>query len=266
MTFRFASILLGLAFLHSFALAADPPAMSAADLAGRLSAVRRVPASYVRLKIDLLTQGGGKSTLQLQIKERQSKGATELVYQVIWPKERKGESVLLRKAGDRAASGTLFVPPETVRSLDAAHMKEPLFGSDLSYEDVVDNFFAWNQQTIVGTETVNRIACQILESKPGKGESSSYASVRTWVDPNRLVPMRVEKYNSAGQLVRRIETTEVHKVGSQHIPQNLLVRGSRSGSSTVLEGSKIRHDVAYTDREFTAEGLKEVTVPRSAPE
>jgi hypothetical protein len=261
---NFASAFLGLAFLGSSALAADPP-LPAKELAGKLSAIRQSPVSYVRLKMDLLTAGGGKSTLQMQIKERQSKGTTELVYQVIWPKERKGESVLLRKSGDRSASGTLFVPPETTRTLEGAQMKESLFGTELSYEDVIDNFFAWDQQAIVGTETVNRINCQILESKPGKGERSSYASVKTWVDMGRLVPMRIEKYNASGQLVRRIETTEVHKDGTHHIPQNLLVRGAKGDTSTVVEGSKIRHDVAYGDREFTAEGLKEVTVPKAAP-
>ena len=39
-----------------------------------------------------------KITLQLQIKERRTKSATDLVYQVLWPKERKGEAVLLHKA------------------------------------------------------------------------------------------------------------------------------------------------------------------------
>lgn len=262
---NFASAFLGLAFLGSCALAADPPSMPASELAGKLSAIRQSPVSYVRLKMDLLTPGGGKSTLQMQIKERQSKGTTELVYQVIWPKERKGESVLLRKSGNRAATGTLFVPPETTRPLESGQMKESLFGTELSYEDVIDNFFAWDQQAIAGTETIGRVPCQILESKPGKGERSSYASVKTWVDTSRLVPLRIEKYNASGQLVRRIETTETHKDGEHHIPQNLLVRGTKGDTSTVVEGSKIRHDVAYSDKDFTAEGLKEVTVPKSAP-
>ena len=36
-----------------------------------------------------------------------------MLYQVLWPKERKGESFLLRKSGNQAASGTVFVPPAT---------------------------------------------------------------------------------------------------------------------------------------------------------
>lgn len=238
--------------------AADAPPLSAADLAARLSALQQDGTALVKLKMDT-----GKGSLQLQIKQRRSAGATDLVYQVLWPKERVGESVLLHKAGNQAGSGAVFTPPATVRTLDAAQMKEPLLGSDLSYADVLENFFAWDQQTIVGTEVVDRVSCQILESKPGKGERSAYASVRTWVDTRRLVPLRVEKYTSSGQAARRIETTRVvtDDMG-RHIPANLTVRNLQSGSVTELDGSRLKHGVAFTDRDFTADALKEVTTPR----
>jgi hypothetical protein len=42
------------------------------------------------------------------------------------------------------------------------------------------------------------------------------------------------------------------------------VRDPRQDSVTVLEGSRIRHDVAFTDREFTPEGLTEIAAPTSA--
>jgi hypothetical protein len=146
-------------------------------------------------------------------------------------------------------------------------MNDALFGSDLSYEDVIENFFGWENQTIVGTEVLNRVNCLILESKPNKGETSSYARVRSWIDSRRLVPLRVEKYLPSGQLARRIDTTRVATDDKgRFIPADLTVRGSREDSVTDLDGSRIRHDVAYTDREFTPGGLTEVSAPPSTPE
>ncbi|HYR57075.1 MAG TPA: outer membrane lipoprotein-sorting protein, partial [Chthoniobacteraceae bacterium] len=218
-------------------------------------------SSYIRLRLEVKQPGAAANVLQIQIKGRNTKAATELVYQVLWPKERKGEAVLLRKTAGRAASGSHFVPPDKLRAVE---MSEPLFGSDLSYEDLVENFFAWPHQAIVGNEVVDRVSCEILESKPG-GQHSSYASVRTWVDARRLVPMRIEKYLASGQLARRIETTNVAADDLRRpIPANLAVRGSRKDSVTELDGSRIRHDVTFADREFTAEGLKELTPPHSA--
>src|SRR4029077_16462106 len=120
-----------------------------------------------------------------QIKSRVSDAASDIVYQILFPKERKGESVLLHRSGEKF-SGTLFTPPNTVKSISSEQTTQPLFGSDLSYEDIINNPYRWGQQDIVGTDVIDNISCQILESKPGKGQTASYASVKTWVDPRRL--------------------------------------------------------------------------------
>jgi hypothetical protein len=241
--------------------AQDAPAISADALASQLSELTQDGATYVRLRMDIA--GANKDTLQLQIKQRRSKGSAEVVYQVLWPKERKGESVLLRRSG-RAASGSVFVPPNTVRSVD--DMKGTMFGSDLAYADVVEDFFAWDQQAIVGTDEVDGVRCQILESKPGKSDRSIYGSVKSWIDTRRMVPLRVEKFSSSGQSLRRIDTTRVVTSGGRHIPANLTIRTAGRGSSTMLDGSRIRRDVPFTERDFSADGLKDVSVPRGSQE
>lgn len=257
---QFAAVLIGLAPILPAHGADSVAPMSAGELASRLSALRQGGVSYVRLRMEIKHATNEK--FQLQIKQRQKQNATEVVYQVLWPKERKGESVLLRKIGNRPASGSVFVPPNTVRTIE--DLKEPLLASDLSYEDIIENFFGWEHQSIVGAEAVEGVNCQILESKPGKGERSTYARVRSWIDTQRMVPLRVEKYSSSGQVLRRIDTTRVVPDAGHHIPANLTVRGARQGSSTELDGSSIRHDVNYTDAEFTVEGLKELATPRGS--
>ncbi len=239
------------------ARAADPaPAASAKDLAAKLSALRQDGSSYVRLRMEIKT-GAAPETLQLQIKQRRTKDSSEVLYQVLFPKERKGESVLLRKSGNRAATGSLFVPPNKLQPID--DMKTTLFGSDLSYEDIVEDFFSWDQQTLAGAEPIDGVNCQILESKPGKGERSTYGSVKTWIDTRRLVPLRVEKFSNAGKLLRRIDTTRVVNDGGHPVPANLAVHGARADSTTDLDGSKIVHDITFTEKDFTPEAMKEVT-------
>ena len=266
---RVTAIMLGCMLSVSLAGGADTGSstMSARNLAATLSA-RQDGTSYVRLRLEVKQPNDTtKIALQIQIKQRRTPAANDLVYQVLWPKERKGEAVLLHKAEGRAPTGSVFIPPDKLRSLEASQMNEALFGSDLSYQDVIENFFAWDNQVITGNEAVNRVNCIILESRPGKGESTPYGSVRSWIDPSRLVPLRVEKYLPSGGLARRIETTRVATDDKgRFIPATLTVRGSREDSVTDLEGSRIKHDVTYADREFTPEGLKEALAPSSAPE
>jgi hypothetical protein len=101
------------------------------------------------------------------------------------------------------------------------------------------------------------VECHILVSKGGKG---SYSKVRSWIDLRRMVPMRVEKYTSSGEVAVRIDTTDVVINDGKHIPANLSVR--RGSTVTELDGSRIKRGVSYTEADFSPEGLKNLSAPR----
>ncbi len=240
--------------------AAEIAAISAKDLAKKLSTLQQDGSSYVRLKLDVKpANGAAQFKLQLQIKQRRTANSTEMIYQVLWPKERAGEAVLLRLKGSEF-SGAVLSPPNTVKSLNAGQIKDSLFGSALSYADVLENFFAWEDQKLVGTEVVDKVNCQILESREGKGG----AIVRSWVDTRRFVPLRVEKYLSSGAAYRRIETAQiVSDDQNRNLPANLTIYDLKKGTITELDGSKLKHGVKYADSEFTPEGLGQVSAPKA---
>jgi len=231
---------------------------SAPDLAAQLSNIIQDGASVLRLKMDIRQPaGGGKSVLQIQVKSQRSKNATDLLYQVLWPKERKGEAFLLHKAAGRAPSGTLFTPPGTLVALTAAKLNEGAFGSDLAYGDLLENFFAWEKQAIVGTEVVDRVPCQILESKPGKGDDTSYARVRSWIDTKLMVTMRVEKYTAAGKLAKRIDTTRVSKGDTGNwFGSSFSLQRPGLDSVTEIEGSNSKHGQTFAAADFTPEAMR----------
>ena len=225
------------------------------ELANRMSAVRQGNA-MIRAKLEMRAADGSKQVLQLQIKERRTPTSTDLLYQVQWPKERSGEVVILHQDSGGAPRGTVIAPPAAARALGASQMDGGLFGSDLSYQDAIENFFAWNDQAITGSEVIDGVECQILESKPGKSGISIYAKVRSWVDTKRLVPLRIEKYSAAGQLMRRIDTTYVAR--DQHdrfIPGRLTVRNPSKNSITEFDGARIEQGMQFTDRDFAPETI-----------
>lgn len=253
----FRHAVLGAALLVSVAEAQEA-ALSARDLAAQLSNIIQDGSSVVRLKMDISKpSGGGKTVLQIQVKSQRTKSSTDLVYQVLWPKDRKGESFLLHKSAGRAPGGSVFTPPGSMVPLTAAKMKDGVFGSDLSYDDLAENFFAWGNQAIVGTETVDRVPCQILESKPGKGDGTSYAKVRSWIDTKRMVTLRVEKYTDSGKLAKRIDTTRVSKDDTgRSIGSSFSLRRSGQDSVTEIEGSNSKHGVTFPATDFIPEALR----------
>ncbi len=237
-----------LTFLLMPARAAE---MSAGELAGRLNEGMQGNA---RIRARLEIAGGNPETpvLQLQIKERRAGGTTDVAYEVLWPKERQGETVLLQQSGGGAPSGTLKKATGQTEKLSSSDMAKGLFGSELAYQDVVENFYAWPSQSITGTEEIDGRKTLILESKPG-GAESIYGSVRSWIDPERMVPLQIEKFSKSGSSVRKIITTRVSKDDrGRIIPANLEVRKAGSASRTRLTGSRIDQDVRFSESDFSS--------------
>jgi hypothetical protein len=219
---------------------------SAKELASQLSANLTDGTAFIRLRMKT-----GGSTLQLQVKERRTRAGSDILYQVLYPKERKGEAVLLQSRGGKI-SGKTSAPGGTVQNIGS--MKGALFGSALSYEDVIENFFAWDQQAIVGTEEVKNVNCQILESKSGSSR------VRSWIDTKRMIPMRVEKY-SGSNLVRRIDTTRIAEDDTdRRIPASVNVQ--HGGVTTEIEGSSTKSGVALSEADFSPQGMANLAPPK----
>src|SRR5207237_3393821 len=79
---------------------AVPQVAFAEDTGSELAAKLRAKESgstFVRIRMQ---SGSGNQTLQVQIKSRVSDAASDIVYQILFPKERKGESVLLHWSGN----------------------------------------------------------------------------------------------------------------------------------------------------------------------
>jgi len=234
------------------ALAPKLAARDAASLAADLAEGMEDGSSLTRLRL-VIKSGSGRTTLNLQIKARRTPAKSEVLYQVLFPLSRKGESVLLSQVGTSTPEGYAYTPPaEAAVPLTKANLTGEVFGSDLSYQDLVENFFRWSSQNLLGEEAVDGTDCLILESKPGSDDSTPYGSVKTWVDPQKMVAKKVEKFDRSGHLVRRSVTLQTARVGTGRvIPTKLVVRRPGGSTETELDGSNTRHDVEYSDEVFT---------------
>ena len=221
--------------------------LNASELAARLGAAVEDGEATTRARMKIPSGG----VLQLQIKSRRARGQSAVSYEILWPAERKGETVLLRQTAGRGVEGWSKAPSGESTPIDRARMAEGLFGSDLSYEDAIVNFYRWGRQSLAGTEKIGAAECAILESRPGPKDVTAYGWVRSWVDVRRLVPLRVEKYDRAGRLVRRIDARQVAKDDTgRQVPAALSVQQAGRGTVTEIEGANIRHDVRHAEEDF----------------
>jgi len=227
------------------ALLVAPPAhaeeWTAPKLAAAMAAAVEDGDSTARVKMT----SPGTGVLQIRIKSRRSPGHAATAYEILWPKERAGEAFILRRPG----SGVVKTAGGATSKLGAGDLSKSVFGTALAYADVIENFFRWDKQTLAGTEAVGKTACLVLESRPGGKDTSIYGHVRSWIDPRRLVTMRVEKYDKSGKLARRMETTQVARDDTgRNVPAGMTVQAG--GRITEIDGANIRHDMTHDDAVF----------------
>lgn len=215
--------------------------LSAGDIAATLA--KNLNSGTAEIRLRMQTEKPAQ-TLQLRITQRWTTSGGDAVYEILFPKERQGESVFIRQSGNSPATATLRTADGKTKSLRAT---DALFDSDLAVADAVENFYAWPGQALAGSDKVGKVDCVILESKPSGG--SIYGRVRSWIDTSRMVPLRVEKYSADGSLLRSVVTTRVVPDAGRSIPGDLRVE--HDGTHTELDGSRIRHDIAVEDADFT---------------
>ena len=243
------------AFVLTSASAADGTA-----LANKLASSAEDGSSIARVRMRIAPEGAGYNdgtVYQLQVKARRTTGSSQVLYQLLWPRERKGEALLLKQSGQGGISGKQrTVEPERTTNVSSRDSSKTVMGSDLTYEDVITNFFRWKSQSIVGKETIGNAECTIIESKPGSSDSTSYGSVKSWIDTNKNIPVKIEKYSKSGKRILKIETDRVNADDrGVQVPSRLVANRTGSGTTTEVEGTKIRHDVSLSDSDFSESSM-----------
>ncbi len=235
---------------------------TAAQLLAAVKAAKPAGNLYARLRMEHREAGGKPAVLQAQLKRRSAiDGGSDTLYQLLFPKERKGESLLLR-VKDGTFSGSIFLPGQPIRALKAAERASGIFGTALTIDDAIAEFLDWPQQTIAGKEKEGGVVCTIIESRAPKSSSSPVTRVKSWIDESRLTAMKAEFFKSGEQPARTVVTHKVMRGSSgYYAPVSFTVTNHATGASTRVDGVRSDHDVTFADADFTAAALEIITTP-----
>jgi hypothetical protein len=260
-----AALVAALVLDRDVSLGASAEASSARQLIAKVLEASRTSGLRVRSKLIVTTANPERREVkQLLIKGRNDGKVMVTLYQILWPAEAKGQSLLVEKR-ENSVSGFLFEPPDTVRKLTFNLMTQSFFGSDLAIEDLAEDFWDWPSQKIVGQETIKEKLCAIVESRPPPDASTSYSLIKTWIAPELALPLLIEKYGKNRRLVRRITADRIMKVNDRWTAATIIV-DLAGGGRTILEGSKSERDLDLPAADFTLEAVKrEASTASPAP-
>lgn len=150
--------------------------------------------------------------------------------------------------------------PSSDRTIQiSGHMlRQSLMGSDLSYEDMMDNaeLIRDYNAAVIGSETVDERDCWIVELQ-AKTDEVSYQLRKVWVDKVRYIPLKEELYAKSGQLLKRLELKDITRINNRWYPKKMIFKDMlKKGDGTEFVIVDIEFDKDIPDYIFTKAALK----------
>jgi len=90
---------------------------------------------------------------------------------------------------------------------------QPIFGSDLTYEDLGVDFVNWDDTDALGLDSIKTLKAYVYEAVPGPNDHSHYAKVRYWVSALYWAFLRIDGLNQQEQTIKRVEVQDVMQIG-----------------------------------------------------
>jgi outer membrane lipoprotein-sorting protein len=151
--------------------------------------------------------------------------------------------------------------PSTDRIIQiSGHMlRQSVMGSDLSYEDLMDDRKLTDIYSAVstGNETIDGRNTIILELT-ARVENAAYYTQKIWVDTERYVPLKQEMFAKSGQLIKRTTLSDVKQVQGRWFPMTMVFKDMlKEGNGTEFRITVVKFDQPIPDYIFTKAALKQ---------
>lgn len=171
------------------------------------------------------------------------------------PAREKGTKML--KLGDVL---WLYTPAaDRVIQISGHMLRQSVSGSDLSYEDMMedqslrDSYYA----AITGSEEITGRPCWVLRLE-AKQDDIAYHSRKLWVDKERWLPLKEERYAKSGKLLKLFEIHEVMETENRWYPKVSFFKDMLNNSKgTVYRIEEIDFDVEFPPNHFSKASLRQ---------
>jgi negative regulator of sigma E activity len=151
--------------------------------------------------------------------------------------------------------------PSTDRTIQiAGHMlRQSVMGSDMSYEDLMEDPKLRNlyEAKITGEERLLERPCWVLELTAKSGADPAYHSRKLWVDRERFLVLKEERFASSGKLLKTTEVVKIAQMQKRWVAERAVFRDAlRSDGGTEFVVGAVEFDAQIPDHVFSQASLR----------
>jgi len=214
-----------------------------------------IPASVQVKEIELTSRdrGGGERLLRGRLYATNEKERVKAMLKIGAPPDLAGAAYLIRE-GEKSDEIYIYVPAlNKVRRVTGGSMDGPLWGTDLSYNDLkqVQNAFFDPGARLEGKGELDGTPVQILQFTPQPGQTTRYTAIRAWVEPKSCMALKAEFYE--GATVRKRfsgAAKDLKQAGTTWYLSDMTVSDLKEGTQTRLRVTGVTAGKDLADRLF----------------
>jgi outer membrane lipoprotein-sorting protein len=150
--------------------------------------------------------------------------------------------------------------PSTDRTIRiSGHMlRQSVMGSDLSYEDFMEDRKLKDLYAaqVNGEEEYDGHPCWVLDLT-AKEEDIAYHSRKVWVDKERFVVLKEDRFAKSGKLLKRTEVKDVQRLEGRWVPRKIVFKDMlKIGEGTEFLLDEVQFNAEIPDYIFSKASLK----------
>lgn len=172
------------------------------------------------------------------------------------PAREKGKKML--KLGDKIWNYTPE-PHDRIITISGHLLRQSVMGSDLSYEDMTDNdkLLDLYDARVESEEAIGDRHCYVVRLT-AKTKGVTYHSRKVWVDSERWLPLKEERFARSGKLLKTTVIESVFQVEDRWYPKRMTFKDMLSrGKGTEYIIESIKFDVLIPDYQLTKAALRQ---------
>jgi len=153
----------------------------------------------------------------------------------------------------------MYTPRTDRKILIAGHLlRQSMMGSDLSYEDMMEDHKLSHSYsaTLEGFEDFSGVHSAVLHLV-ARDKETTYQTRKAWIDPEKEIVLKEERFAKSGKLLKRIEFKDYEKIGDRLFPRTMVFRDMlKENTQTMYKFDVINFDVDIPAKYFSQSILK----------
>jgi outer membrane lipoprotein-sorting protein len=156
---------------------------------------------------------------------------------------------------------TYFPRTEKTVKLSGHMLRQPVMGSDMSYEDMTENkklLDIYNGE-LKPSEKLDGEDVYVVVLKAKKKEVA-YPQITQWISKRTLLPIKEERFANTGRLLKVTRLADIEKIGDRYYPKRFIIEDKlKQGTRTEMVLSDIKFGADVPQGIFEVRNLERTT-------